>query len=75
MPECSAKQAKVIFDEIRQRFAALSFHAGPRTFSVSLSAGISETSDETQPGILLERADQALYVAKHNGRNQVQIAR
>ncbi len=75
LPECSAKQAKVIFDEIRQRFAALSFHAGPRTFSVSLSAGISETSDETQPGILLERADQALYVAKHNGRNQVQIAR
>lgn len=75
LPECSAKQAKVIFDEIRQRFAALSFHAGPRTFSVSLSAGISETSDETQPGILLERADQALYIAKHNGRNQVQIAR
>jgi len=75
LPECSAKQAKVIFDEIRQRFAALSFHAGPRTFSVSLSTGISETSDETQPGILLERADQALYVAKHNGRNQVQIAR
>lgn len=75
LPECSVKQAKVIFDEIRQRFAALSFHAGPRTFSVSLSAGISETSDETQPGILLERADQALYVAKHNGRNQVQIAR
>ncbi|MBA1263584.1 diguanylate cyclase [Stutzerimonas sp. NM35] len=74
LPECSAEQAKVVFDEIRQRFAALTFHAGPRTFNVSLSAGISETSDESQSGTLLERADQALYTAKHNGRNQVQIA-
>lgn len=74
LPECSAEQAKVIFDEIRQRFAALNFHAGARTFSVSLSAGISETIDDAQPGTLLERADQALYAAKYNGRNQVQIA-
>lgn len=74
LPECSAEQAKVIFDEIRQRFAALNFHAGARTFSVSLSAGISETTDDAQPGTLLERADQALYAAKHNGRNQVQVA-
>ena len=74
LPECSAEQAKTIFDEIRQRFAALNFHAGPHTFSVSLSAGICETSAQVEPGTLLERADQALYVAKHNGRNQVRIA-
>lgn len=74
LPECSAEQAKAIFDEIRQRFAALTFHAGARTFSVSLSAGICETNDDAQPETMLERADQALYAAKHNGRNQVRIA-
>lgn len=74
LPNCTADQAKQIFDEIRLRFAALSFHAGERTFSVTLSAGISETDDDTKPGAMLEQADQALYAAKHNGRNQVQIA-
>ncbi|AZZ47306.1 diguanylate cyclase [Pseudomonadaceae bacterium SI-3] len=74
LPDCPAEQAKRIFDEIRLRFAALSFHAGARTFSVSLSAGISETDGHAGAGAMLELADQALYAAKHNGRNQVQTA-
>lgn len=74
LPNCTAAQARLIFDEIRLRFAALSFHAGEHTFSVTLSAGISETDPDIQPGAMLEQADQALYAAKHNGRNQVRIA-
>jgi len=74
LPECSALQARRIFDEIRVRFAALSFHAGDQEFRVTFSAGICETDGHSASGLLLEHADQALYVAKHNGRNQVQIA-
>ncbi|MEL7557797.1 diguanylate cyclase [Stutzerimonas chloritidismutans] len=74
LPDCPAEQAERIFDEIRQRFAALSFHAAGRTFSVSLSAGISQTDGRAGGGELLERADQGLYLAKHQGRNQVQVA-
>ena len=74
LPECSALQARRIFDEIRVRFAALSFNAGDQEFCVTFSAGICETDGHSAAGLLLERADQALYVAKHNGRNQVQIA-
>lgn len=74
LPECSALQARRIFDEIRVRFAALSFNAGDQEFRVTFSAGISETDSHSASGLLLEHADQALYVAKHNGRNQVQIA-
>lgn len=74
LPNCTAQQAKQIFDEIRLRFAALSFHAEGRTFSVSLSAGIAEADGSAKPGALLEQADQALYAAKHNGRDQVRIA-
>ncbi|MBX7273660.1 diguanylate cyclase [Stutzerimonas chloritidismutans] len=74
LPECSALQARRIFDEIRVRFAALSFNAGDQEFRVTFSAGICEADGHSASGLLLEHADQALYVAKHNGRNQVQIA-
>lgn len=74
LPECSALQARRIFDEIRVRFAALSFNAGDQEFRVTFSAGICETDGHSASGLLLEHADQALYAAKRNGRNQVQIA-
>ena len=74
LPDCPAEQAKRIFDEIREHFAALSFHAGGRAFSVSLSAGISQTDGQASGGELLERADQGLYLAKDQGRNQVMVA-
>lgn len=74
LPDCNLEQARQIFDVIRQRFSALPFHAGTKVFNVSLSAGISETDGHSSPSALLERADQALYAAKHKGRNQVQIA-
>lgn len=74
LPECPASEAWRIFDEIRERFAALSFNASDaRSFSVSLSAGISETDGSSAPDVLLGQADQALYVAKHHGRNQIRL--
>lgn len=75
LPECSALQARRIFDEVRVRFAALTFNAGDhQEFRVTFSAGICETDEHSAASVLLERADQALYLAKHQGRNQVQVA-
>ncbi|MCW8155803.1 diguanylate cyclase [Stutzerimonas stutzeri] len=75
LPECTALQAQRIFDEIRVRFAALNFNGGDgEEFYVTFSAGICQTDGHTASGVLLELADQALYAAKHKGRNQVQIA-
>lgn len=74
LPECTAEHARCIFDEIRLRFSAIDFRAGGQTFNVSFSAGISQTDNHAAPAALLEQADQALYVAKRKGRNQVAIA-
>ncbi|MFG0723128.1 diguanylate cyclase [Pseudomonas sp. GLN_6] len=73
LPDCPAEQAKRILDEIRQRFAELHFIASGQQFSVTLSAGIACTDDApASADDLLDKADRALYGAKHGGRNRVQ---
>ena len=74
LPDCQPEQARRIVDEIRERFAELSFIADGAEFSVTLSAGIASTDVNSSPDELLERADRALYAAKHGGRNQVCLA-
>ncbi|WP_298186064.1 diguanylate cyclase [uncultured Pseudomonas sp.] len=72
LPDCPAEQALRVIDEIRMRFAELKFIAGDSEFSVTLSAGIASTEAvSSNASELLEKADQALYAAKHGGRNQV----
>ncbi|SFI06509.1 response regulator receiver modulated diguanylate cyclase [Pseudomonas guineae] len=72
LPDCTAEQAWGVLDEIRQRFAELTFIASGSEFSVTLSAGVASTADTSNSASeLLEKADQALYAAKHGGRNQV----
>ncbi|SFU11265.1 diguanylate cyclase [Pseudomonas marincola] len=73
LPDCDAEQALRVLDEIRQRFSELCFLSKDGQFSVTLSAGIAMTRSADTAGELLERADRALYAAKHNGRNQVQL--
>ena len=74
LPDCSPQQAQRILDEIRQRFAELRFIAAGAEFSVTLSAGISCTAQDSSADELLEHADRALYAAKNGGRNQVRQA-
>jgi diguanylate cyclase (GGDEF)-like protein len=74
LPDCPPEQARLIVDEIRQRFAELRFIADGGEFSCTLSAGITGTDVHSDAEQLRERADKALYAAKHGGRNQVRLA-
>jgi diguanylate cyclase (GGDEF)-like protein len=40
---------------------------------VTISVGIAELTDDASPHAWLERADKALYRAKRNGRNRVEL--
>lgn len=76
LPECDPKTAKRLINDIRQRFSAISFQHEGKEFTSTLSAGIASnllpfTLNSSE---LLVSADAALYLAKHSGRNQVQVA-
>ncbi|UXD86674.1 diguanylate cyclase [Thalassolituus hydrocarboniclasticus] len=69
--DATAQQARQIMDDIRLNFANL-IHDG-QSLRVTFSCGIAEWSGQSISE-LVATSDQALYRAKHNGRNQVQTA-
>jgi diguanylate cyclase (GGDEF)-like protein len=76
LPDTTAKQAQEIINRIRKNIAKIpfTFSSTSKKFNVTVSFGISDSSLK---GITLEKilakADQALYSAKTNGRNQVVV--
>lgn len=67
----SVNESIKICNNLRDQFAQLSFTADNREFSVTFSAGIATYPQVPDAQHLAAAADQALYQAKHNGRNQV----
>jgi diguanylate cyclase (GGDEF)-like protein len=74
LPQCNIGDARVLLEDIRERFFSLRFQGANGQFVVSLSAGIASTDTAEHAADLLEQADQALYRAKDGGRNQIVLA-
>ncbi|MGE6369365.1 diguanylate cyclase [Planococcus kocurii] len=72
LPDTKALDAKVLVERIRIAFANMTFpNDTHETFHVTFSAGISQY--RLKQDTLVSTADQALYQAKKNGRNQTMI--
>jgi diguanylate cyclase (GGDEF)-like protein len=74
LPESNYAAARNLIEDIRQRFNEVRFVHNGETFSVSLSAGVSCSTQFSDVATLLAAADAALYSAKRAGRNQVKLA-
>lgn len=64
--------AAAVADRLRDAVATDATSGGAPPFTVSI--GVAGSAHDSTPEILLEQADAALFAAKHNGRNRVEIA-
>ncbi len=74
LPETELQQAQVVAEKLRGLVQRLRFHYEQKPVPVTLSAGAAQVRTGEDPASLLERADRALYRAKHEGRNRVVLA-
>jgi diguanylate cyclase (GGDEF)-like protein len=67
LPSMNGAQAVALAESIRLDVAALQVHST----TVTVSIGVTEFGASDDLSSMLERGDQALYQAKHSGRNRV----
>lgn len=66
--------AHALAERIRQQVMALEFAPIGRDIRITVSLGISLTADRHAPyDTLMRLADEALYAAKHKGRNRIEV--
>jgi two-component system cell cycle response regulator len=71
LPGTDSAGAKHMAERLRKAVMDKRFSADSRSFGVTISLGIATSpADAKAKDVLLEKADQALYEAKHGGRNR-----
>lgn len=69
--EIEPQQAELFIDQLFTSMKTLYIDTGKGGLTVHLSMGYAVKNDEDTLDTLLKRADEALYMAKRNGRNQL----
>lgn len=71
-PETDIDGARTVSERLRSQVENTCYAEG---VLVTISIGLAEVRKDDTAGTLFERADAALYDAKHNGRNRIEVAR
>lgn len=73
LPEASAADAWTLVDSLQRRVQAYNWSQHSAGLQVSFSCGLAEHRSRFSLEQTIERADVALYRAKHNGRNRIEV--
>ena len=70
LPDTAEDAAWTVAEKLRQQVAQKPIATPSAELRITISVGIAQFADEQEPSQLVKRADQALYQAKHEGRNR-----
>ncbi|WP_445619691.1 GGDEF domain-containing protein [Kushneria sp. Sum13] len=72
LPDTTLEEAAIMAERLRRRVERAPFSLEPQTLKVTISLGVAATQADTSHfESVLQNADEALYRAKHEGRNRV----
>jgi diguanylate cyclase (GGDEF)-like protein len=76
LPETRVGSTNAVADRIRAKMDATTLQIGEVALKVTASigiAGVDSMEGQLSPAALIDRADRALYSAKHRGRNRIEF--
>lgn len=72
MPDTNRTKAVVVAEQIRMAVEEYEFVLGPNIVHITVSGGVASFPEDAETKKeLIEKADRAMYEAKHKGRNKV----
>lgn len=76
LPEIRAEQGLIVAEKIRKVISAteITSESGEKHAPITISCGVTDSTGCKSPEDMIDRADQALYWVKRNGRNLVRMA-
>lgn len=76
LPETDGKTSMQVAERLRKTIAATPIKVFDKEISVTVSIGVAtQDQNTTDLETLIARADQAMYIAKHKGRNRVAMSK
>jgi diguanylate cyclase (GGDEF)-like protein len=75
LPMTSGDEAMLLAERLRQAIADIEIESDAEPLRMTVSIGVAELGRHETVASWLKRADQALYLAKSQGRNRVEMAK
>jgi diguanylate cyclase (GGDEF)-like protein len=76
LPETDLKTAKLVAERLRSSIEKTPVRVSGREINMTISVGVATKDENTlELETLIARADQAMYIAKYKGRNQVAVSK
>ncbi len=70
LPDTDIVIGQKIAERLRHQIEHTQFRGEQQPVRITVSCGITDLRDDDTPATVFERADRAVYLAKHNGRNR-----